>query len=213
MEWKHIETNGISYIEPLEGNSEWYWGMDYTSGDLFEAEELFQKQHVIKSNRLVLIKYPEGNLYEPIRTKKGQYIGRPVYYKDAVYCLVVDFCDEAINIGKCSKNMEHISPYATIKLKEIKDCYNLALAVSPLTLIRQSHENVFQIIWPEKVSFEVDNTESFMYRDGEHLIFSKWFEDPYYREEIIIRDFTGKIIKSMNGALSEMPNGQKWLLK
>ena len=33
---------GISYIEPLEGSAEWYWGMDYTSGDLYEAEELFK---------------------------------------------------------------------------------------------------------------------------------------------------------------------------
>lgn len=42
MEWKQIETNGICYINSLEGSSNWYWGMDYTSGDLFEAEKLYQ---------------------------------------------------------------------------------------------------------------------------------------------------------------------------
>lgn len=30
---KHIHTNGITYLEPLSGSNEWYWGMDYTSGD------------------------------------------------------------------------------------------------------------------------------------------------------------------------------------
>lgn len=30
---KHIRTNGITYLEPLSGSNEWYWGMDYTSGD------------------------------------------------------------------------------------------------------------------------------------------------------------------------------------
>lgn len=212
MEWKYIETNGISYIEPLDGNSGWYWGMDYTSGDLYEAEELYQSQNTISSNRLILVKFPEGKLYEPIKAQKGQYIGRPIYYGKAIYCLLVDFSDEIIIIYKCDENMEYISQYATIELKGIKDCYNLALAVSPLMLIRQGHENVFQIIWPEKVSFEIDSTESFIYRDGDNLIFSKWFEDPDYREEIIVRDFNGKIIKSMKGTLTEMLDGQKWIL-
>ncbi len=31
---KRIETQGITYIEPLDGScGEWYWGSDYASGD------------------------------------------------------------------------------------------------------------------------------------------------------------------------------------
>ena len=26
---KSIITKGITYLEPLRGSSEWYWGMDY----------------------------------------------------------------------------------------------------------------------------------------------------------------------------------------
>ena len=38
---KRIETQGITYIEPLDcSRGEWYWGSDYASGDLYEAEEL-----------------------------------------------------------------------------------------------------------------------------------------------------------------------------
>ena len=39
---KRIETQGITYIEPLVGCNEWYWGTDYIHGDLYEAEELFR---------------------------------------------------------------------------------------------------------------------------------------------------------------------------
>lgn len=36
---KTIETDGITYIEPVQGaTSEWYYGLDYEHGDLYEAE-------------------------------------------------------------------------------------------------------------------------------------------------------------------------------
>ena len=44
---KRIETQGIYCIEPLDGSREWYWGMDYTGGDLYEAEELFRQGHPV----------------------------------------------------------------------------------------------------------------------------------------------------------------------
>ena len=53
---KRIITNGITDLEPLAGSSEWYWGADYASGDLYEAEELFRSGHPIRKNRLVLVR-------------------------------------------------------------------------------------------------------------------------------------------------------------
>ena len=35
---KRIITNGITNLEPLHGSSEWYWGADYASNELYEAE-------------------------------------------------------------------------------------------------------------------------------------------------------------------------------
>ena len=52
---KKIDTQGITYIETLEGSKDWYWGTDYTSGDLYEAEELFKQGHPINQNRLLFI--------------------------------------------------------------------------------------------------------------------------------------------------------------
>ncbi len=57
---KIIETHGITYIEPLSGSCEWYWGNDYTHGDLYEAEELYRGHHPVNCNRLVFIHYPDG---------------------------------------------------------------------------------------------------------------------------------------------------------
>lgn len=58
---KRIITNGITNLEPLAGSSKWYWGADYASGDLYEAEELFRSGHPIRKNRLVPGPLPGGH--------------------------------------------------------------------------------------------------------------------------------------------------------
>ena len=61
MKIKTIETNGITYIEPVPGaTSEWYYGLDYELGDLYEAEELFNDGHTVKGRKFVLAHYPDG---------------------------------------------------------------------------------------------------------------------------------------------------------
>ena len=48
-----VKTGSISYLEVLHGSGGWYWGTDYTSGDLYEAEELYEDRHRISRNRLI----------------------------------------------------------------------------------------------------------------------------------------------------------------
>lgn len=68
---KRIITNGINYLEPLTGSSKWYWGMDYTGGDLYEAGDLYRDGHPIQRNRGILVRYPDGIVYEPVRPEPG----------------------------------------------------------------------------------------------------------------------------------------------
>ena len=76
---------------------------------------------------------------------------------------------------------------------------------------RDANEYVFQIIWPEKISFYIGSTESLMFRDGDDLYFSEWHEDPDYHEYVIIRDFhTGEIKDKFSGTICRMPNGVFW---
>ncbi|MGL5695290.1 MAG: hypothetical protein ACRCXA_14515 [Peptostreptococcaceae bacterium] len=210
---KPINTQGITYLENLEGTTKWYWGTDYIHGDLFEAEELFNNNHKIKSNTLLFVSYPDGKVIEPIKAQDGQYFGRPIYYNNNIIILLVDFNKQLIKLEQYDDITSEIVNIVSIPLSEVKDCYNLMQNTSPLMLTRQGHENSFEIIYPNKMQFQIGNNESFYFRKDDHLYFSAWFEDEEYREEVIIRDInTGDIIEKKAGTITVMPDGQVWLL-
>lgn len=212
---KQIDIKGITYLEKLEGTSKWYWGTNYIHGDLYEAEELFNNNHKIKSNILLFVSYPDGKVIEPIKAGDGQYFGKPIYYNDVIIILLVDFNKQLIILDQYDDVSSKIVNIVSIPLSEVKDCYNLMLNTSPLMLTRQGHENIFEIIYPNKIHFQIGNHESFYFRKNDHLYFSDWVEneDEEYREEVIIRDInTGNIIEKKPGAITVMPDGQVWLL-
>ena len=210
---KRIITNGITDLEPLAGSSEWYWGTDYASGDLYEAEELFRSGRPIDKNRLVLVRCPEGTVYEPVRTKSGQYFGRPVYHDGQVVLLMVDFPQEKIHILIFRETDGTTEPLAVLPLSIVEDCYNLMLEASPLILTRSAHDNKFQILWPERRDFAIEDHEIFEFLEGNRLYTSVWYEDPDYREELLVRDYdTGELLERIPGSLRSMPDGQNWLL-
>lgn len=210
---KIIKTNGIAYLEHLAENSEWYCGTDYASGDLYEVEEMFLEQGTFKENRLIFVHYPEGRVLEPIKLKANQYFGRPTQIDGIIYILIVDFDKKIIKIMECKNDFEQIITMLELPLSEVKDCYNLQLKGSPLMLTRQGDDRLFEVIWPEKLSFEIGDTEAFLYRNGDKMIFSKWFEDPDYREEVVIRDMNGKEIECILGNIFITPNGEQWILQ
>lgn len=58
---------------------------------------------------------------------------------------------------------------------------------------------------------EIGKTESLIFRDGNDLYFSKWYEDPEYRENVVVRDInTGMIKEEFEGYLRVMPNEVYW---
>ena len=166
---KRITTNGITNLEPLTGSREWYWGADYASGDLYEAEELFRSGHPIRRNRLVLVRCPEGTVYEPVRTEPGQYLGRPVYHEGQVVLLLVDFQKAEIRILLFRETDGTTEPLAVLPLSIVTDCYNLMLEVSPLLLTRSAHDNRFQILWPERRDFAIEDHEYFAFLEENKL--------------------------------------------
>ena len=95
------------------------------------------------------------------------------------------------------------------------DCYNLRLWTGEtLMLLRQGGSEPFQMIWPEKAQFFVDEKESFCFREGDRLWFSRWEEDPEEREEAVARRFpSGEILEVCPGTLWELPEGGHWLLQ
>jgi hypothetical protein len=110
--------------------------------------------------------------------------------------------------------MESAEVHARLPLGAVPDCYNLMLHTTPLTLTRQGHENTFQVVWPEQGSFTIEPQESLDSREGDKLVFSRWYEDPDYREEVIVRKYpTGEVLERANGTLMTMPDGQKWIFE
>ncbi len=211
---KVIETKGITYLEKFNENMDWYWGTDYTCGDLYEAEEVFLDGKRFEPNRLIFVHYPDGKVFEPIKAKEKQYFGSPAYIDGGIYILLVNFEEKFIRIIKWSYGIEELFIVTEIPLSDVKDCYNLKIDGSPIMVTRQSSDNHFQIIWPEKVDFLIGERESFFVRKDGKLLFSEWHEDPEYREEINVREYpSGNLIEKISGTIMSVPNEENWILK
>lgn len=210
-----IDIHGMTNMELVRGGTdEWYWATDYIHGDLYEAEELFRQGHSVRSNRLYLIHYPDGTVYEPVKPTDGQYLGSPVYDGSSVVLLAVSFTEGVIRILRFLHQQERVQEVTQLPLSAVKDCYNLLLHTSPLSLTRQPNDGTFEIIWPEQVRFAIDERETLNFRDGEKLYFNIWYEDPDYREETLVRSLPdGTILERLSGDIRIMPNREQWLIK
>ena len=210
---KAIDLQGITNMELVRGGTdEWYWSTDYIHGDLYEAEELFRMGHPVQSNRLYLIHYPDGTVYEPVPTVAGQYLGYPVYDNGAVALLAVNFPEGIIRILRFQPGK--LSEVTQISLSAVPNCYNLMLQTCPLTLTRQPGDDTVELIWPEQVRFAIEERETLSFRDGDKLYSTVWYEEPDYREETVVRSVQdGSILDRYPGDIHIMPNGEKWLVK
>lgn len=209
-----IAVHGITYIEPLDGSSEWYWGTDYTHGDLYEAQELYQDHHPVTCNHLVFVHYPDGRVVEPVRGEAGQYFGRPISYDGKIQILLADFPQSSLRILQYDDVLKQLTEIVSLSLAEVKDCYNLLLRQSPLMLTRQGNDGKLQIIWPEKAEFDIDEKETFVYRKDDLLYFCRWSEEPEYQEEIVVRKYPdGEMTEVIPGSWTAMPDGQIWILQ
>ena len=127
--------------------------------------------------------------------------------------LLVDFPKGEIHILAFHQTNGTTQQLAVLPLSIADDCCNLMLETSPLMLIRSGHDNQFQIIWPERRDFAIEDHEFFEFLEGNRLYTSVWYEDPDYREELLVRDYdTGELLERIPGSLRQMPDGQKWLL-
>ena len=212
MGLRSLKTGSVSYLELLCDGL--YWGTDYASGDLYEAEEIYENRSEIRSNRLIFVSLKDGRVYEPLKAEEGQYFGKPVFWEGRAYGLLADFKAGWVRILRFAEDFSGADTVAELSLFGIPDCYNLLLDTSPLILTRQGPDKSFSVLWPDTGSFQVGDTETFDFRDGSRLVFSRWFEDPDYREDTVLRRYPdGEIIETLNGPVMKGPDGSKWLLQ
>ncbi len=215
---KTVRTGGITYLEPLAGTAEWYFGLDYEQGDLYEAEEIFRDGRKVNGRGLVLVHFPEGKAYRPLPKKEGHSCAEPVFLDGGIYIPDVDFSGGLIRILRFDCISRRMRTFMKLPLSAVRDCYNLKLHISPLSLTRQGGaDGLFEIVWPERASFPMDPHESFFLRDGERLFFSRWHEegdgaDYRYWEDTVIRNLKGEILEVLPGDVRPMPDGTLWHL-
>ena len=208
---KEINVSGITYLNQIEGTDQWYYGLDYLSGDLYEAEEIFKLGREVQGSHLYLIHYPSGETYNPVPLKPFSSLGSPVYSDGIISFPEVDFRVDVVRVHSFDCKTRQTTVQTEIALSEFKDCYNLRLYVSPLMLCRHSNDGDFDIIWPVKKTIKTTVREALCFRDNDRLIFSRWEEDPDYREETVIRDInSGDIIEILPGNIMLMPDGSQW---
>ncbi len=209
---KTIHTGGIAWLSPIPGSDGWTWGSDYTSGDLYEAEELYRGAHPVRQNRLIFVHFPDGRIAEPVKAREGQYFGQPCWEAGCLMILLADFPAGELRLLRYDPEADLLEALVTLPREQVEDCYNLMPHASPLMLTRQTGQR-FQVLWPERADFPIAPQETFCFRDGDKLVFSRWYEDPDYREETVVRRFPdGAILEQTRGSLFTAPDGQQWLL-
>lgn len=132
----------------------------------------------------------------------------------AFYFLSVDFSKRIIQIYRYYADSQKLETVEEMPLELVADCYNLMLKTSPLMLCQAPQNGSHEIVWPEKRTITIGETEALLFRDGEELYFSEWYEDPEYHENVIVRDLnTGEIKEKFKGYVCKMPNGVYWRIE
>ena len=81
----------------------------------------------------------------------GQYLGTPVCDGSSVVLLVVSFTESVIRIMRFLHQPVEVQEVVRLPLSAVKDCYNLMLHTSPLSLTRQPNDGTFEIIWQTRL--------------------------------------------------------------
>ena len=113
----------------------------------------------------------------------------PVFWDNVLYFLVVDFNEKIIQIVAFDTQDYEQKVVTEMSLDEVENCYNLRLDVAPILLVQDRKENCLQVYYPEDKRFKIGDHETLLFRDGNKVYFSQWFEDPDYHEMVIVRDW------------------------
>ena len=55
----------------LDFNDEWYWGSDFSCGDLYEAEEVYRSGGTFTPNRLIFVHFPDGKVVDRLPSRSN----------------------------------------------------------------------------------------------------------------------------------------------
>lgn len=125
-----------------------------------------------------------------------------------------DFNKRLIQVVKYEPETKNLIILTEIDFSKLGDMINVRLIVTPFALVKHDvHGNAIDFLWPREFHIQLKENELVDFQSEGKLYASRWFEDPEYREEIIIRDLvTGKILEISPGYLRMMPDGSTWIM-
>ena len=133
-----VSTGSVRYLRALSGTRDWFWGINCTDGDLYEAEELWQLRHKVDRTRLILVRDGDRRVFEPVLPRAGQYFGVPFFHAGAPLILLADFPAGVVRALRFDAASGETTPVLELPRSAFADCYNLQLHASPLMLTRQT---------------------------------------------------------------------------
>ena len=211
MEIKIFEGFEDLYPERVDETDLWYYAQWSPCSEAYEALD-YKKEY--PGTRLYLIKYPSGEIYEPMGQEKNVFIERPVYeHKDNSFGIIrYDFSKEVIQLLIFKPGRSGVEVLAETDFSKVGDMINVRLITSPFALVRHDVQNdAVHFLWPREMHIQFEENEGLYFQDDGKLYTSKWIEDPDYREESIVRDAeTGQILERSPGYLRRMPDGSVW---
>lgn len=204
--------------ERIEETNDWYCCAETHDPfcDLYEAQEITAMGKPYHGMTHHLLHWPDGTVYSPFPVRKNIYVEQPIWDNGRFAYLSVDFDLKKVLIFHYTPQDDFLETLAELPLELVQSCYNLKLRTAPLMLTRDENNGYFEILWPIQRSIPISDTESFLFRDGSELYFSRWHEDGEnetysYSEEVVIRDLdSGEISATFEGYLTRLPDGIYW---
>lgn len=210
MKIKEFPNRENIYAEHIDGSDKWFYSQIPNSvypDDLLDANCEFE------GTRLIMINI-QGEMFEPIKRKMNVCLSQPFYNVDENKFLVIrsDFNNQVIQLIKFSSTLNDVTMIFEMPLQNDEDMINLMVVRNSDIFAKYENEK-FKMFYPYITSFQLEEHESVFAVNNNKFICSKWFENPDYKEEIIIRSIPdGKIIDRKLGYSEIMPNGELWIM-
>ena len=221
MEKRFLDIKGAAVCGAEHIHGPWYCLYE-PGADVQEAEEMFSEGKTFWGSEIMLADVDTGRIAEPFKRAENIFVSRPIWDGEGFAFFEVDFPAGNIGIYRYFPGAEEekgcsgvIKRVADIPLRAAVNCRNMRLVMSPLTLVRGDYDQYdrVDILWPERISFDVEPRESLDFRDGDRFYFSCWQEDPDYREEVIVRDMDGRVEERYPGTIHFFDEDMKLIIK
>ena len=191
---------------------------DFT--DLYDLIELSQTGGY-QGNELLFYDFETGTVHKPFAQKRNVVYGRPVFADRFLYFLQGDYDSKIVTLyrylpGSILENVTELD------MEEI-NLYNLMIVGDPIHIISQGDEDDFHCYYPEKILFPLGENESVILIADDKVYLEKWIEEGWdeendcrtdqykYYNEIVVRDFTGKLIEKFTGSFYRHTDGSWWI--